>query len=235
VSSIPTATQNKGFELVRRISSNKINAVSWGNKFTKGVSVLASRNLDELYKGLVSNWKDPHAVVIGAVEPQNLFSSDVSALSNIDDISKMMVIDSISYLPDDILVKVDRAAMGVSLETRVPFLDHHIFEFAWRLPQSMKLNQGVGKSILREVLYRYVPKELIERPKMGFGVPIGDWIRGPLREWADDLLHEDRLILEGFFYPNVVRKMWSEHLNGKKNWECELWNILMFQAWLDNQ
>jgi asparagine synthase (glutamine-hydrolysing) len=162
-----------------------------------------------------------------------MFSTDIQMLSNVGDIERMMAIDMVSYLPDDILVKVDRAAMGVSLETRVPFLDHHIVEFASQIPLSMKLKNGVGKAILRDVLYRYVPKELIERPKMGFGIPVSDWLKGPLKEWAEELLGESRLVSQGFFYPGIVRKMWSEHLSGTRNWQSQLWVVLMFQAWLE--
>ena len=195
---------------------------------------MASKNLISLYQQLVSNWQDPSAVVIGEREHDRIFSTDIQLLSDVGDIQKMMAIDTISYLPDDILVKVDRAAMGVSLETRVPFLDHHIFEFASKIPLAMKLKNGVGKLILRDILYRYVPMELIERPKMGFGIPMSDWLKGPLKEWAEELLGESRLRSQGFFYPEVVRQMWSEHLSGARNWQSQLWAVLMFQAWLEN-
>ena len=206
-----------------------------GDKLHKAAGVLASTDLAQLYLGLVSQWDDPTRVVIGGAEPSTLLTGSVPELQSLDDIQRMMALDSMMYLPDDILVKVDRAAMGVSLEGRIPFLDHRVVEFAWQLPLSLKLRDGVGKWVLREVLYRYVPKKLIERPKMGFGVPISDWLRGPLRDWAEDLLDEGRLQREGFFHPAPIRQKWAEHLSCKRNWAHHLWTVLMFQAWLIEQ
>jgi asparagine synthase (glutamine-hydrolysing) len=208
---------------------------NFGDKLHKGAGVLGSRTLDELYLGFVSHWPEPVDIVLNGYEPATALTSHRPDLIGLDGVQKMMALDSLSYLPDDILAKVDRASMGVSLESRVPFLDHRVVEFAWTLPQSMKLRDGVGKWILREVLYRYVPKELVERPKMGFSVPIDHWLRGPLKDWAEALLDEGRLRREGFFNPGPIRTKWAEHLSGKRNWQYQLWDVLMFQAWFENQ
>lgn len=203
-----------------------------GDKLHKGAAVLGSRSVADLYRGMVSHWADPASVVLGAKEPASVLSGAAPNLQGLNDVERMMALDMLSYLPDDILAKVDRAAMGVSLETRVPFLDHRVVEFAWSLPLHYKLRNGVTKWPLRQVLYRHVPRELIERPKMGFGVPIDQWLRGPLRDWAETLLSESRLRQEGFFDPAPIRRKWAEHLSGQRNWQYHLWDVLMFQAWL---
>jgi asparagine synthase (glutamine-hydrolysing) len=202
----------------------------------------AVRDLDDLYLSLVSEWQDPAQLVRGVgeslvCEPPSLLADplpncDLSGISNSP--LRMMYRDSMSYLPDDILCKVDRAAMACSLETRVPFLDHRVVELAWQLPLNMKIRTGQGKWALRQVLYKYVPRELIERPKAGFAMPVGQWLRGPLRPWAESLLNEARMQQDGYFYPAPIRKKWAEHLSGQRDHTASLWAVLMFQAWLES-
>jgi len=208
---------------------------SLGEKIHKGAGVLASESIQDLYKGLTSTWKDPASIVLGAKEPNTLLTGNAPNLEGLNDIEQMMVLDILTYLPDDILAKVDRAAMQNSLETRVPMLDHNVVEFAWQLPMDYKLRNGVSKWPLREVLYRHVPKKIIERPKMGFSVPIDEWLRGPLRDWAEALISESRLQEEGYFNATRIRTLWAEHLAGKFDHFQQLWSILMFQAWLEKQ
>ncbi len=210
-----------------------------GEKLHKGADVMAARSAAELYRGMVSQWPDPANVVLGGTEPATLSTGLQPVLAGLTDVERMMALDMLTYLPDDILTKVDRAAMGVSLEARVPFLDHRVVEFAWRLPMQYKLryeNNGyTTKWALRQVLYRHVPRALIERPKMGFGVPVDSWLRGPLKDWAEDLLSESRLKREGYFNPAPIRQKWAEHLSGQRNWQHQLWCVLMFQTWLAAQ
>ena len=196
------------------------------------------RNMDDLYLSLVTEWQDPAEVVVDGIcrsgfnptWPNKFGPTNIPP--NLSAVERMMLRDSTTYLPDDILCKVDRAAMATSLETRVPFLDHRVAELAWRLPLNMKIKGGLGKWALREVLYKYVPRELIERPKAGFGIPVGQWLRGPLRPWAESLLDESRLQAEGYFYPAPIRQKWAEHQSGQRDHTASLWAVLMFQAWL---
>ena len=204
-----------------------------GDKLHKGARVLSSQSVDDLYHRLISHWDNPESLVIEGYEPPTFMTENIPNLVGLDDVQRIMALDMLSYLPDDILTKVDRAAMGNSLETRVPFLDYRVVDFAWGLPQCMKLRYGKTKWILRQILYRHVPKTLIDRPKMGFGVPIDAWLRGPLRDWAESLLDTTRIKNEGFFNPSLILQKWTEHLNGQYNWQNHLWNLLMFQSWLE--
>ncbi len=205
--------------------------VNTGDKLHKLAGILHSRSAEEIYIELVSHWKNPGDVVLGGGDDvcvEQFLTSDPGIT---EFAHQMMYFDSVTYLPDDILVKLDRATMFSSLEARVPFLDHRLIEFTWCLPLSMKIGDGQGKRLLREVLYKYVPRELIERPKMGFTIPLDSWLRGPLKDWAEDLLEESRLMSEGYFNPVPIRRLWNEHLSQRKNWAYKLWGVLMFQAW----
>jgi asparagine synthase (glutamine-hydrolysing) len=192
------------------------------------------QSVDGLYRSLVTEWPQGTELVRGARHLTTKLDDSRLTAGVADAEHRMMLWDSLTYLPDDILTKVDRAAMSVSLETRVPFLDHRVVELAWRLPLHMKMRGGQGKWALRQVLYKYVPRELIERPKAGFGIPVGQWLRGPLRPWVEELLGEARLRREGYFYPAQIRQVWREHLSGQHDWSTRLWTVLMFQAWLES-
>ena len=187
----------------------------------------------EFHRQMVSFWNDPEDVVIGAHEPPSLPSDPALAKAFPNLAERMMLSDALIYLPDDILAKVDRASMAVSLEVRVPLLNHHIIEYAWRLPIAMKLRDKSSKWAMRQILYRYVPQELIERPKQGFMVPLDDWLRGPLKQWMGDLTSPENLRREGYFHPDAITARWNEHRDNKWNWGYSLWNVTMFQSWLD--
>src|SRR5713101_2403072 len=204
-----------------------------GQKLHKLARLLALGNLESVYQTLVSHWNDPTGIVIGAVESPTVIttSGDWAKLPQFT--QQMMFLDTLTFLPDDMLTKVDRASMAVGLEARVPLLDHRVVEFAWRLPMSMKLRGHKGKWILRELLARRVPRHLVERPKSGFSIPLDRWLRGELRDWAESLLSERRLREDGFFQARPIREKWAEHLSGKRAWQHHLWGVLMFQAWWD--
>ncbi len=202
-----------------------------GDKLHKLAGAITARDSDALYRRLVSLWKEPEHLVLGGQEPVT-WLQDSALRDRLPDMTeRMMFLDLVTYLPDDILVKVDRASMAVSLEARAPLLDHRVVEWAWRLPLSFRMRNRKSKWLLRQVLYRYVPPQLVERPKTGFGIPIGNWLRGPLRGWAEALLDEGRLRREGFFRPEPIRRAWSDHLEGHRDEQYRLWVVLMFQAW----
>ncbi len=210
-------------------------AVNIGDKAHKGAGVLSSQNIDELYLRLVSLWPEPASLVINGKEPLTVLTDPARKPNCSNDVETMMASDMLSYMVDDILVKVDRSAMAVSLETRAPFLDHEVIENAWSLPLEYKLRNGKSKWVLREILYKHVPKNLIERPKMGFGVPLNDWLRGPLRDWAESLLDVQKLTQQGYLDAELVQRIWQEHLSGLRNWGERLWAVLMFQSWYEAQ
>jgi asparagine synthase (glutamine-hydrolysing) len=223
-------------ERLNRLLPRRLNLPIMRDKVLKLVDVIQSSTIEQTYFNLISFWKQPESIVRQGHEPLTFLQQ----ANNWPDLGNpthwMMFADLVTYLPDDILVKLDRATMGVSLEGRVPFLDdHQVVEFAWRLPYNLKVRGRTGKWILRQVLYRYVPQEMMERPKMGFGVPIDSWLRGPLREWAETLLDEKRLEREDILDPRPIRRKWSEHIRGERNWQYLIWNVLMLQSWLDAQ
>jgi asparagine synthase (glutamine-hydrolysing) len=239
---VPVAWRSRLAGALGRISPESIDRVTsllpapmptrvTGDRYAKMTHTLRLDSIDAVYRRLQSHWENPETLVLGATEPRGALWDPTVAAELPDFIPRAQFLDTVTYLPDDILTKVDRASMAVSLEARVPLLDHRVVELAWRMPLSLKVRRGRGKWILRQVLHRYVPDHLVERPKMGFGVPIDSWLRGPLRGWAEDLLDESRLRSNGFLDAAIVRTAWREHLSGHRNRHYQLWNVLMFQAW----
>lgn len=224
-------TWNQLFRRVAPVIPKKLLARRPGEQMDRLANLLRADSCDLVYLSILSHWESPSQLVPGAVEHPTALTNPERQTSLRDPIARMMFTDLVSYLPDDILTKVDRASMAVSLEARVPILDHRVVEFAWKLPMSLRVWGGKEKWLLRQVLYKFVPPELIERPKMGFGIPIGVWLRNSLRSWAEELLDPIRLSQEGFFDPVLVRRVWKEHASGARNWQYRLWNVLMFQAW----
>lgn len=235
ISSIPIGVINGGLGWMSPLLDKFGNPAPAGEKLHNLAEVLSMGTSKDIYLRVLSHWQNALDVVNGSRELPTAFNSD-NFCGHITDFSeRMMLLDTVTYLPNDILTKVDRASMGVSLEARVPILDHRVVELSWRIPQSMKFRNGQGKWILRQVLDRYVPRKLVERPKMGFGVPIGFWLRKPLRDWAENLLDTQKIRNEGFFDPDPIRENWTDHLSEKHNRQYRLWNILMFQAWLEKE
>lgn len=204
---------------------------TFADKFNKIAQVMNMPDSDAVYRRLVSVYDNPEEIILEGREPSTIVTDRSLWPKSPNFVRRMMYLDLVSYLPDDILVKVDRASMGVGLEARAPFLDHRVVKFSCCLPNKMLYNDSKGKLLLRKLLNKYVPAKLIERPKMGFGIPIDAWLRGPLKEWAGDLLNENKLQQDGFFRPKLIAKQFSEHISGKRNWQYCLWGILMFQAW----
>jgi asparagine synthase (glutamine-hydrolysing) len=230
IGAVPSGTWDWLFAAVRPITPGRYQLPMLGDKLLKAADVLGARSEQELYSRLVSQWWREQ-LVLDAEPPSATSRTHWPSLSSLT--HRMMLLDAVTYLPDDILVKVDRAAMAFSLETRVPMLDHRVFELAWRLPLQMKVRGGLGKWILRQLLYRHVPRKLVERPKKGFAVPLDTWLRGSLRDWAENLLADYRLRDEGYLDAGLIRRRWHEHVTGRRNWQYQLWNVLVFEAWLE--
>lgn len=228
---LPPPMIDKAANSLRNILPKKMRHSLLGDKMHKLAALMRAENPDELYRYLVSPWRNPLDIVINGSESHDRLNTLQNETPHNNSLQRMMLWDLLTYLPDDILTKVDRASMGVSLEVRNPFLDHRVIEFAWRLPERMKIRGGQTKWLIRQILYKYIPKRIVSRPKMGFGLPIDNWLKGPLREWAESLLNEKRLQKDGYFHVAPIRNCWEEHVHGRRNWQYKLWGILMFQAW----
>ncbi|WP_396623777.1 asparagine synthase (glutamine-hydrolyzing) [Luteitalea sp.] len=227
------ATWDRAFAAAASLLPRSARQARPGEKLHKLANVLAAASADEAYLRTVSTWPAPGHLVIDGSDPGATWDTAAVAASFPDTLDRLMALDTITYLPDDILVKVDRATMGVSLESRAPLLDHRVLAWAWRQPQSLKIADGRGKWLLREILARHVPRAVFERPKMGFAIPVGEWLRGPLRPWAEALLDPVRLRDEGYLRPEAVSAVWKAHLGGRGAHEAQLWSVLMFEAWLE--
>ncbi|MEM9579917.1 MAG: asparagine synthase (glutamine-hydrolyzing) [Pseudomonadota bacterium] len=226
----PAGVLNKVMEPIRATPQGK---EPNGQRLHRLADYARARSTEELHRKMVSFWRFPDAAVIGGQSPASILAEHLPPRGDLGDSERMMQLDMLAYMPDDILCKVDRATMAVALESRAPLLDHRVAEFAWGLPLDLKIRDGKSKWVLREVLFRHVPRDLIERPKMGFEVPIGLWLRGGLRDWAEALITPDRLAREGHLDPALIRQIWDQHQAGSHNWGAQLWNVLMFQAWAE--
>lgn len=229
VRALPVTGLNRMIEPLRATPQGK---ETNGQRLHRLGDYAQSRTTEELHRKMVSPWRFPEAAVLGGSSPPSILADHLPPRGDLGDMERMMQLDMLAYMPDDILAKVDRATMAVALESRAPLLDHRVAEFIWALPMAFKHRDGKSKWLLRQVLYKYVSPALIERPKMGFEVPIGLWLRGGLRDWAEALLAPERLAREGYLDPQVIGQLWAQHLAQTHNWGAQLWNVLMFQSWL---
>jgi asparagine synthase (glutamine-hydrolysing) len=228
---VPSASNSRVHDPLQPFGQKPTRKYSWGESAHRLASFLPLDSPEAIYYQMLSHWENPTEVVPGSQEPSTVLEciAESSWPQNIEEV--MMLTDLLSYLPDDILTNVDRASMAVSLEARVPLLDHRVVEFAWKLPLHFRIRKGCTKWILRQILHKYVPPELVERPKMGFAVPIDSWLRGPLREWAEDLLSVRSLEQHNLLNAYPIRQKWQEHVSGIRNWQRLLWDVLVFQNW----
>jgi len=223
------------WDAITPIVPRRLRPTHFGDKMIKGAALLEAEDPLDMYRRLISQWAKPMAVVNGGKEANGWIERCGPGCQALDTTARMRLIDMMGYLPDDVLTKVDRASMAVSLEVRVPLLDHRVIEYAWRLPTERLIGDGKGKRPLRAVLARHLPPKMFERPKMGFGVPIGAWLSGPLREWAEDLLSPQSLAADGLLNADTIRARFAEHVSGRRNWQHALWTVLQFQAWRREQ
>ena len=226
IGAVPVA----GWDRLAALLPRRLALPQAGDKARKFADILGLADAGAVYRRLVSQWEHPELLLPGVAEPRGPLWDEALAREFPDLVTRMQLLDVLTYRPDDILTKVDRASMAVALEARVPILDHRVVEFAAHLPLSARIRDGQGKWLLRRVLDRYVPRALIERPKMGFGIPIDSWLRGPLRDWSESLLDPAGLAEAGLD-PAPIRQVWQEHLSGARNWQYRIWTILMLQAW----
>ena len=200
-----------------------------GDKLFRRLNDATANAVEDVQMRYLSRWRTAQPPInLAAV---GFYGNSAEWAKKGDDFNRLTFADTVTYLPDDLLVKLDRASMAVALEARTPFLNHDLVKFAWSLPSSFKIQGDIGKCVLRDVLYKYIPRGLFNRPKHGFEPPLADWLRGPLRDWAEDLLEPDKISSDGWLDPEPVQAIWDEHLKGHRNWQFELWNVLMFQAW----
>lgn len=219
--------------MLSRTLPRKYRSIVTGHRLHRLAGILSAKSFNQMYTSLISHWQQPSDALVDCSAITSCMAKETATVPDLSVLNQMRYSDLSRYLPDDLLVKVDRASMANSLESRAPFLDHRVVEFALGLPSRFLLRDGHGKWILRQLLYRFIPKELINRPKMGFGIPLAEWLRGPMRDWAENLLNEAKLQSEGFFETGTIRRIWREHLAGTHDRSYLLWDVLMFQAWYE--